>query len=194
MFDFDADTCSISVSYSLDGGTTFATATKGSGGNGITGLTTSAAGAVSYSFVWNSVNDIGKNFSNQVQVRIIPNDGTGAGTAATTASLTLDNVEGLDTISNDYTYPNPFTPAKGSLTIHYTLNDDKDVTISIYNISGELIKEANYDTGSAGGMKGVNRIAWDGKNGNNESVASGIYLIHIKADGFKKTEKIALIK
>jgi hypothetical protein len=194
LADFDADTCTISVSYSIDGGATFASATKGSGGNNVTGLTTDSTAATSYSYVWDSLADIGRAYNATVQIRISANDGYGTGTAASTGNFTVDNLGDLDTITGDFSYPNPFKPKLGLLTIRYILNEDKGVTVSIYNIYGELMKETHFDSGSAGGAKGVNKITWDGKNTGNEAVASGIYLVHIKAEGFEKTSKVALVK
>lgn len=194
LADFDADTCTISVSYSIDGGVTFTSATKGSGGNNMTGLATNSAAATSYTFVWDSLADIGTVYNETVQIRISANDGYGTGTAASTGNFTVDNLGNLDTITGDFSYPNPYKPKLGLLTIRYILNDDKGVTISIYNIYGELMKETHYDSSSAGGAKGVNKVTWDGKNSGNEAVASGIYLIHIKAEGFEKTSKVALVK
>ncbi|MDD5131783.1 MAG: Ig-like domain-containing protein [bacterium] len=193
LVDFDADTCTISVSYSLDGGTTFTSATKGSGGNNMTGLTTNSTTATSYSFVWDSVADIGQVINETVQIRISANDGYGTGTG-TTGNFTVDNLGNLDAITGDFSYPNPYKPKLGPLTIRYILNEDKGVTISIYNIYGELIKETHYDASTTGGSKGVNKVTWDGKNADNEAVASGVYLVHIKAEGFEKTSKVALVK
>ncbi len=193
LSDFDADTCTINVSYSLDGGITFASATKGSGGNNLTGLTTNSS-AASYTFVWDSLTDIGTDYSETAQIRISANDGYGTGSAVSTGNFTIDNLSNLDSITGDFSYPNPYKPKLGLLTIRYILNEDKGVTISIYNIYGELMKETNYDAGNTGGSKGVNKVTWNGKNADNEAVASGIYLVYIKADGFEKTSKIALIK
>ncbi len=194
LSDFDADTCSINASYSLDGGVTFASATKGSGGNSLTGLMTSSSSATGYTFVWDSLADMGETYSETVQIRISANDGYGTGTAVSTGNFTVDNAGELDNITGDFSYPNPYKPKLGLLTIRYVLNDDRNVTISIYNIHGELVKEMHYDPGIAGGAKGTNKVTWDGKNSGNQAVASGIYLVHIKSDGFEKTIKIALVK
>ena len=37
-------------------------------------------------------------------------------------------------------------------------------------------------------------IRWDGTKDGGSKVGSGIYLIHMKAGGYKKTKKIAVIK
>jgi hypothetical protein len=92
LIDAESDLCNISVQFSKDGGATFAPATIGAGGDGITNLATSPAGGTAHTFVWNSVADgvalLAANAT--VQIRITPNDGQ-AGAAVTTASFTVDN-------------------------------------------------------------------------------------------------------
>lgn len=68
----------IVVEYSKDNSTWY-TATKGTGGDAITGLTTSAAG-VSHTFVWDSYSDGGTSLLDQaVYIRITPYDASPTG-------------------------------------------------------------------------------------------------------------------
>lgn len=194
LSDFDADTCTISVSYSLDGGLTFASATKGSGGNNLTGLTTNSSAATSYTFVWDSLTDMGTEYSETVQIHISANDGYGTGSAGSTGNFTVDNQEPVEPVIGDFIYPNPYKPKLGLLTIRYILNEAKNITISIYNICGEIVQTTSFDAGSTGGNEGLNKVTWNGRNSNNEAVASGIYLIYIKGEGFEKINRVALIK
>lgn len=70
------------------------------------------------------------------------------------------------TLSN---FPNPFNP---STTISYSLIKDAHVTLVVYNISGQKIKEL-----FTGHLKaGVYKSIWDGTNGKGELVAGGIYI------------------
>ncbi len=61
--------CSMRLYYSTDDGTTFTEGTKGTGGNEKTSLSTTSAGT-SYSFVWNSYTDVGKDFVGDVILKI----------------------------------------------------------------------------------------------------------------------------
>jgi hypothetical protein len=90
-------------------------------------------------------------------------------------------------------YPNPFFPRKDkNTTIVFDLDEGQNISIKIYNISGELVRtlvdNKYYNIGRY-------KINWDGKNENGDLVASGIYLCNIiTSNGYKKTIKIAVIK
>lgn len=91
-------------------------------------------------------------------------------------------------------YPNPFNP---STTIKYALPSPSNISISIYNLAGQKIKDFDLLNQSAGNQQ----ITWDGKNNNSVGVASGIYIVKFKAvsnDGtkeiFEKSIKITLLK
>ena len=81
-------------------------------------------------------------------------------------------------------YPNPFDTRKGGAsgktTITYTLNADSDVTITVYDLLGYVVKTMNYNSGSAGGMAGPNFVTWDGRNGSGNLVSKGGYVARIK--------------
>ncbi len=64
-----AQTASITPQYSTDNGTTFSTMTDQGGGDGTTGLTTSAAGTA-HTFEWDTVTDLGIDFKADVIIRI----------------------------------------------------------------------------------------------------------------------------
>ncbi|MFH1379775.1 MAG: T9SS type A sorting domain-containing protein, partial [bacterium] len=88
-----------------------------------------------------------------------------------------------NSIDNILIYPTPFRPSKGHTDITF-LRLPVEVTINIYNIAGELIKEfPESDQG---------QIVWDVKNNNGEKVASGVYLAVVKSKGSKKIYKIAI--
>lgn len=77
-------------------------------------------------------------------------------------------------------YPNPFNG--GRLRMAYQLSCDADVFVKIYDLTGHLIKEREFISGTKGGLWGPNDVVvWDGKNRFGEKAASGIYLIHLIA-------------
>ena len=84
-------------------------------------------------------------------------------------------------------YPNPFNPAT---TIEYQLPKDTHVTLRIFNIAGELVKILIEEKQSAG----YHKIQWDGRDENGNSVAGGLYLYYLKADGFSHSNKMVLIR
>jgi flagellar hook assembly protein FlgD len=84
-------------------------------------------------------------------------------------------------------YPNPFHPNEAPTTIAYKLADNATVTLRIYSITGALVVEKTFNAGSAGGVVGLNEVQWDGRNGGNEFVASGGYIVVIEAEGNGET-------
>ncbi|UCH82886.1 MAG: hypothetical protein JSW50_10450 [Candidatus Latescibacterota bacterium] len=96
-------------------------------------------------------------------------------------------------------YPNPFHPSEAPTTIAYKLSDDAQVTIRIYTLTGGLVLEKMFNLGGQGGSAGLNEYRWDGRNGDNELVASGGYILVIDAIGEGETihtmrRKIAVVR
>ncbi len=78
--------------------------------------------------------------------------------------------------------PNPFNPGIGQITrFQYTLNNDSDVEMHIYSLSGTKVYEAHRQRGNRGGAKGFNGdITWDGRNKDGNTVANGVYVAYFK--------------
>ncbi|MFH1897498.1 MAG: fibronectin type III domain-containing protein [Candidatus Desantisbacteria bacterium] len=72
-----------------------------------------------------------------------------------------------------YSYPNPAKPPVNIITFRYYLNTDADVTLSIYNLAGELVKTIK-DRGV--GYNDTNKLEWDISD-----VASDIYIWRLEA-------------
>jgi FlgD Ig-like domain len=84
-------------------------------------------------------------------------------------------------------FPNPFNP---TTHIAFTLPQRANLTLKIYNILGQEIRElANRDYPA-----GKHQILWDGADTNGSSVASGIYFYRLKTDAFTETRKMTLLK
>jgi hypothetical protein len=89
-------------------------------------------------------------------------------------------------------YPNPFNP---DTWIPYQLAEASDVTIRIYNISGQLVRTLELGYRDAGLYYSRARAAhWDGKNAAGEKVASGVYFYHLKTGDFQATRKLLVTK
>jgi len=83
-------------------------------------------------------------------------------------------------------YPNPFNPIT---TITFGLPEDNKISLYIYNISGQLVRQ--YD----GFYKaGYHNIIWDGVNNSGRIVASGVYIYYFKAGTYSKQMKMLLLK
>ncbi len=83
--------------------------------------------------------------------------------------------------------PNPFHPGESPTTIAYKLSDNASVTMRIYTMTGGLVLEERFAPGTLGGSVGLNTIEWDGKNGDNQTVASGGYIVEVHAEGNGET-------
>ncbi len=91
-------------------------------------------------------------------------------------------------IINLSNYPNPFNP---TTTISFSLPEDGNVELSIYNIKGQKVKTL-LDAYSS---KGHFEIIWKGVDDNKRSVASGQYFIKLKVNGKEKAlSKCLLLK
>ena len=79
-------------------------------------------------------------------------------------------------------YPNPFNP---TTTIHYSLNKNVNVEVSIYDIAGRLITTIINEFQIAG----YHSITW-----NASKFSSSIYFLNMSSGGITETKKIVLIK
>jgi len=84
-------------------------------------------------------------------------------------------------------YPNPFNP---ETTIAFDLPHSGPVSLNIYNISGQLVRQLSSGHRPAGAYQ----IRWNGRNDQGHLVPSGIYFCQMKATDFSATTKMALIK
>lgn len=96
-------------------------------------------------------------------------------------------------------YPNPFNPeTKIKFQIPRYNSEESRVTLSIYNIRGELIKQFKIDQDNIKTKSRVNEsyeVIWNGKDDNNRPVSSGIYLYNLKVgDKLIDTKKCLLLK
>ncbi|MFC1478695.1 carboxypeptidase regulatory-like domain-containing protein [Candidatus Margulisiibacteriota bacterium] len=102
-------------------------------------------------------------------------------TRSSTYSITVKALAaaGLE-LTDVINYPNPF--GDSGTTFYYVLSEGADVIIDVYTVRGEKVKRLRSYSGQAGGQRGVNRVAWDGRNDFAEDVANGVYLYIVIAD------------
>ena len=84
-------------------------------------------------------------------------------------------------------YPNPFNP---TTTISYSLENDSNVLVNIYDISGKLITtlQNEYKT------QGTHSITWNGTDNAGSKVGAGVYIYQLQAGDFTQTKKMVLMK
>ena len=107
-----------------------------------------------------------------------------------------------DVLSEVFNFPNPFAADREHTTFVYTLSKPSRVTLRIYTPFGDLVHEARYEPGAAGGQGSVtgfeNEITWDGRNGQGAAVVNGMYLAEIEADAggevTRRIRRVAVLK
>ena len=89
-------------------------------------------------------------------------------------------------------FPNPFNP---ETWIPYQLAKPADVTLTIYDIRGVVVRELKLGHQTAGVYHSRSRaIHWDGRNNIGEQVATGVYFYTLKAGDFNATRKLLIRK
>lgn len=119
-------------------------------------------------------------------------DGINQSTEVKTDYITVNQVSSQEEIVALKTelygnYPNPFNP---STTINFSIEQNQQVELAIYNLKGQKVKQLVCDQVLAG----QHSVIWNGKNNNGKSVSSGIYFYKLKTDNFEKTKKMILMK
>ena len=89
-------------------------------------------------------------------------------------------------------YPNPST---SETWIPYDLASDADVTITIYNVGGQLVRTLELETQAAGSYQSKDKAAyWDGRDNKGRMVSEGIYFYSLNASDFQATKKLVILK
>ena len=89
-------------------------------------------------------------------------------------------------------FPNPFNP---ETWIPYQLSEPAEVTLTIYDIRGVIVRELKLGHQPAGIYHNRTRaIHWDGRNAFGEKVATGVYFYTLKAGDYTATRKLLIRK
>ena len=89
-------------------------------------------------------------------------------------------------------YPNPFNP---ETWIPFELSQDAAVTITIYDVQGQRIRQLQLGLVTAGRYVTADQAAyWDGKSETGEVVSSGTYFYQIEVGDYIETRKMVILK
>ena len=103
--------------------------------------------------------------------------------------VTLGQIKEMALLPN---FPNPLNP---ETWIPYQLAKSANVQISIYDVSGRLIRELNLGEKPAGSYLNRPKAAyWDGRNGLEELVSSGMYFYTLKAGKQRITRRMSVVR
>lgn len=96
-----------------------------------------------------------------------------------------NDVEAQTTLLGNY--PNPFNP---QTFISYELKTSAHVSLSIYNVKGQRIKNLVDQQEK----EGKHTVIWDGTDSNGKNVTSGLYFYKMKSGKFSSSRKMILLK
>ena len=89
-------------------------------------------------------------------------------------------------------YPNPFNP---ETWIPYQLAESAEVTLTIYDMNGQLVRRLAVGHQAAGMYQSRSRAAyWDGRNQLGETVTSGLYFYTLTVGDFTATRRMLILK
>ena len=89
-------------------------------------------------------------------------------------------------------FPNPFNP---ETWIPYRLDTDAEVSLRIYDVQGQLMRQLDLGEQIAGEYSTRDRAAhWDGCNSRGEQVSSGIYFYQLSTPPFHQTKRMVIAK
>ncbi|MCR4439751.1 MAG: S8 family serine peptidase [bacterium] len=89
-------------------------------------------------------------------------------------------------LSQVFTYPNPFLLQSGTGRVTFA-NLTETATISIMTVEGQVVRVLEERDGNGG-------MFWDGKDGNDQLVGSGVYLYVISNDKERVMGKLAVVR
>jgi hypothetical protein len=92
----------------------------------------------------------------------------------------------LDIYGLEQNYPNPFNP---STSISFSLEEYSEVELTIYNLSGQKIKDLEVVRNGLDGS-----ALWDGTDENSNPVSSGVYFYKLTTDNKVYQKKMLLVK
>ncbi len=85
--------------------------------------------------------------------------------------------------SNIHIYPNP---TSSSINIEFELNEPTEVSVSIYDMYGKLVKTVFH--GKL--YRGLQELKWNGSAENNSQVKPGLYFCEFSINGSREVTKI----
>jgi FlgD Ig-like domain len=83
--------------------------------------------------------------------------------------------------------PNPFNP---STTISFTLPSREQVTVSVYDANGRLVRTLLNESRDFG----THSVTWDGRDDAGSTVGSGVYFYRLTAGKYSESKKMVMLK
>ncbi len=84
-------------------------------------------------------------------------------------------------------YPNPFN---SRAAIRYTIPHRSEISVRIYNVSGQLLRTLTDALQGPGDYT----VFWDGKDAHGRDVTTGVYFYRLDAEQYSQTKKMLLLR
>lgn len=101
---------------------------------------------------------------------------------------TIDHTNEKPVFSSIKNYPNPFNP---QTSFDFTIKNDTNLKIMIYNSRGQLIREIYNGFLKSGNYR---NFSWEGKDDNGREVSAGVYHLILKSSYDHAGKKLILLK
>ncbi len=127
-------------------------------------------------------------FTNVNAIAIDDSGNTSAFSESIQTAITKSETKAVPThYALEQNYPNPFN---AGTRIPYLLKENSQVTLTIYNITGQKVRALLNTVQQAG----FHEIHWDGKSDAGLDLPSGTYIILFKANDFNQQQKLLYLK
>ncbi|MBI5700935.1 Ig-like domain-containing protein [Candidatus Saganbacteria bacterium] len=110
-------------------------------------------------------------------------DTLGNGSTYEVTPIYVQSSKDLVSQGTPLSYPNPFDPQTETTSISYLLSKASSITLTIHDLSGNLISKKSYSSTQNGGIAGYNEVSWDGKSDAGQTVGTGTYVYLIIGGG-----------
>jgi hypothetical protein len=177
-----------SGSYHLNG---FRVYRSQDGGNTYTLLSTTALTATSYV-------DVSTQFGAAYVYRVLPlDDHNNEGLSYSLMTVVIPAAVNSVLVFRNSFNPNSSDPSQNAVPVQYSLLQPGHAWVKIYTLQGEYVAtlfDENVPQASAQNPYLSAKTSWNGKNVAGQVVASGVYLIHLEAPGYRADARVAVIK
>ncbi len=109
------------------------------------------------------------------------------GDLVSAGSTDIDDESGQHPFSITQNYPNPFS---ARTEIGYSISVDRDVTLTVYDLLGQVVEVLVDSRQSAGS----HTVGWDGTDRSGQLVASGTYFYSLRAGNQIRTKSVAVVR
>ncbi|MFA6512437.1 MAG: peptidoglycan DD-metalloendopeptidase family protein [Patescibacteria group bacterium] len=131
------------------------------------------------------------------ELRYYPNGSVSKATLFTKA-VTVSSVDvEIDIVDDTQESPAPRpvlllspNPTAGSSTIQFSLPTEGQVALQVFDIAGRLVATLLDETRPSGEYQ----ISWDGKDGQGNAAASGIYFVRLATPSFQTTKRLVVLR